>query len=496
MRESSLPLTRAALWLLTGRVVGLAFTAAIPVVLVRHLSVAEFGLYKQVFLLVNSAVTILPLGFAMTAFYFFNAASTDRRAVVANVLLFHTVVLGVTAVVIGGFDRALPALFGTWDLAPHRLTIAGVLLLFGLGGVLDTLLAAAQEFKAAAIFAAASQFSRALALIVGGVLSGTLEGTLIAAAVHAAAQLAFMIGYLHHRYPGFWRCFSPALLRRQLSYGVPLGLAGLVYYTQNDLPQYLVARWFGPGEFAIYAVGSFQLPFVGMVLHAMGSVLIPKMAELQATERHAEVVEVLAAAMRKLAIVYFGLYAFLVPSARDLILLLFTPRYEASVPLFAIQLTLIPLNVVLLDPLLRAYQEHRYFLLRLRIVLLVALVGLLWFGSTTFGLLGAVTAVVAVATAERSILAARLFRALPWSASATTHVRLMLATGAAAVLASAAAYWLTPTAGMSEAWRLVCRGAAFAPVYFALLLSFGVLLEEERRALFSWAQHPLKTIRS
>src|ERR1700704_2191748 len=63
-------LTLRTSWLVVGKTVAFAFTIAIPILLVRPLPQHEFGLYKQIFLVVNSAVTLLPLGFGMTAFYF------------------------------------------------------------------------------------------------------------------------------------------------------------------------------------------------------------------------------------------------------------------------------------------------------------------------------------------------------------------------------------------------------------------------------------------
>ena len=69
-------LTTQAFWLLAAKTAGFALTTALPLVLVRSLSQLEFGVYKQAFLIVGTAVTVLPLGFGMSAFYFL---PRDRR---------------------------------------------------------------------------------------------------------------------------------------------------------------------------------------------------------------------------------------------------------------------------------------------------------------------------------------------------------------------------------------------------------------------------------
>jgi hypothetical protein len=56
-------LTVRTSWLVAAKTVAFAFTIAIPLLLVRRMPQHEFGLYKQVFLIVNSAVSMLPLVF-------------------------------------------------------------------------------------------------------------------------------------------------------------------------------------------------------------------------------------------------------------------------------------------------------------------------------------------------------------------------------------------------------------------------------------------------
>ena len=65
-------------------------------------------------------------------------------------------------------------------------------------------------------------------------------------------------------------------------------------------------------------------------------------------------------------------------------------------------LTLLPLGIVLLDPLYRAFERERYFLLRLRLVLAAVLIAALWLFTARLGLLGVIGMVVAIAAFERA----------------------------------------------------------------------------------------------
>ena len=51
-----LSLTVRALWLLVAKILAFALSIALPLLLVRRLSQQEFGLYKQAFLVVGTAL--------------------------------------------------------------------------------------------------------------------------------------------------------------------------------------------------------------------------------------------------------------------------------------------------------------------------------------------------------------------------------------------------------------------------------------------------------
>src|SRR5450755_2463259 len=57
-------------WLTFAKTAGFAFSIALPLLLVRRMDREQYGLYKQAFLIVTTAMTVLPLGVPMSAFYF------------------------------------------------------------------------------------------------------------------------------------------------------------------------------------------------------------------------------------------------------------------------------------------------------------------------------------------------------------------------------------------------------------------------------------------
>ena len=155
----------------------------------------------------------------------------------------------------------------------------------------------------------------------------TLQSLIYAAIFQGIVQTGILLAYLNWRFPGFWRRFEWSLLRRQLSYALPFGMAGLLYTLEVDYHNYFVSNHFGPAKFAIYSVGCLEIPLITLLGESVSSVVIPRVMELERDRKHREIVLLIARVMRKLALVYLPIYAFLMVAGREFILALFTQRW-------------------------------------------------------------------------------------------------------------------------------------------------------------------------
>src|SRR5260370_28627178 len=404
-REGSL--TISASWLLMARTVSFVFSLALPLFLVRHLNQTEFGLYKQAFLVVNSVVMIAPLGFGMSALYFMPREPYKQRSTVLHILVFNLAVGGLVCLALILRPSFLQLIIGGPQLAAYAPDLGFLILLWVIASPFEFIAMACNEMKTASAIIIAVQLSRTGFVLAAAMLIGSVRALVSAAIVQGACVSLMFILYLSTRFPKFWLHFDTAMRRRQLSYVLTLGAAGLLYTFQLDLHNYFVSNRFGPAVFAIYAVGTAQLPLVNMLQEAASSVLIPRISVLQQNGDNHEIIRQMARAMRKLAAAYLPIYAFLLILVPTFLRFLFTDRYVDSWPVFAVNLTLLPLSVILYDPLFPALAEHRYFLIRLRIVLVLALIPLLWFCTAHFGLVGAISAVVAANLADRVVMIIR-----------------------------------------------------------------------------------------
>ena len=397
---------------MVAKIIGFAFSFALPLLIVRFMPLEEVGHYREAFQIISNAMVILPLGFSMSAYYFLARETERRGAAILNILLFNFVVGGLAALLLFLYPELLFKLTKSQELVQIGPAIGLVIWIWIFSTFLETVAIANSEAKSATYFIVFASLSKTA--LMGGAVIGfaTVEAFIYAAMIHGVIQTAILLHYLRSRFPGFWRGFNLAFFREQMRYAIPFGLTGILWIAQNDIHNYFVFYKFSAAEFAIYAYGCFQLPLVAMLSESVTSVLIPKMNELQQVGQREEMIRLTLRAMHKLAFFYFPMYVFLMITAETFVLTLFTKEYLQSTPIFMINLTLIPLSIFVTDPIVRSYKELGRFFLLTRVFVLTMLVGALYFFLDRLSLTGVIAVAVAALLVEKVIGESMVIRKL------------------------------------------------------------------------------------
>ena len=503
--ESEISLKSQSAWLLFAKVTGFVISFLLPLLVVRFFSQTQVGVYRQVFLVVVTANAILPLGFGMSAFYFLAREKTRRQAVVFHTLIFNFAVGAVAFLALYFFPQLLGNLFQNDEMTRLAPKIGVVIWLWIFSTFLETVAIANREAKTATAFIILAQLTKTCLMLAAVIAFTTVEALIYAAMAQAFVQSVVLLFYLNSRFPKFWQAFDPRFFREQLFYALPFGLAGLLWTLQNDAHNYFVGYRFTAAEFAVYAYGCFELPLIGMLMESVTAVLIPRMSELQAQDDKPEIIRLTARIMQKLAFFYFPIYVFLMITAETFVTTLFTRAYAGSVPIFAINITLIPLYILINDAIIRAYQEFGRFLLVLRGFIFFGMMSALYFGINHFDLRGMIAIVVVTAAIEKTIAAVAIIRKLGAKRGDWTLLKDVGRTAAASIFAGFFTYFfyryihvwmLDATAELikttvpaakdsivnfaSGAFVLAVCAAVFAPLYLFCANFFGIIETSEK----------------
>ena len=151
----------------------------------------------------------------------------------------------------------------------------------------------------------------------------------------------------------------------------------------------------------------------------------------------------------RLSLVVFPLVAFMLIAARDIIVLVFTDAYVASVPIFQLSTVAILPACLCVDAVLRAHAQTRV-LFGLNLVRLAAVALLIGAFLTAFGLPGAVAATLCATVLARALGLARIARLMNVGLVELLPWKRLTMTAAFAVVAALPAVWVhrtMPTAG-------------------------------------------------
>jgi O-antigen/teichoic acid export membrane protein len=433
-------LTKRAAWLASARVLAFALTIPLPLVLVRTLNQSEFGLYKQVFQILLTALALAGLGVNMSVLYFLPRNPDKKPQIALNVLAFYAVLGSAVALLFALYPGVVTLVFKGDGLVPHMPLLGLAILLWLLATVLEVVAVADNDIRSASLFILVSQLTKSALMMLAAVLFGSVHAIIVAAVVQGALQCLIMFGYLHKRFGRFWTTFDWQMFKAQLANALPFGIGGLAYATQGDLHNYFVAHYFEPAQFAIYAVGCFELPLLGMLLDSVISVLLPEVARREAAADYQGIIELWASAVRKLALVFIPAYTLLFIVRHEFITVLFTKNYAAAAPIFAINLLNIFLYICVPTSILRSFDKLKFLRLKLSLLMIPLGAVALFVGINSAGLVGAITAVVIVQTLDLAILVLAIAGRLRMSLRDVRRFAPVLRTVATASIAAAVTY--------------------------------------------------------
>ncbi len=338
------------------------------VILARLFSPELFGRYQQCWLLINTVVPILILGAPHGLNYLLPRADNNReRALYCWRFYLLISAAGLIFFVTLSFFPRLPALLlGNFRLVPLVRPVALFILLLLPSYCLESLLIINERpWFLLIVNAVYAVFFLLIHLI--SAMWGSLEQIfmLLAFLAFVRTVLTFTLTYrIYGAVGNLKEALHLPSLKTLTLYAGTLSAIGVVDVVTVQIDKYLVA-WFYKGQehiFAVYSLGAFEIPLVGIVLAAVSAVIMPEFSRLVRENKSAQTITLLKATVERVNLILMPLFVFLLSCGFVLIPFLFGEEYRPSVMVFSIYLFLMPGRVLLNHPLLIAAGLQRFAL--------------------------------------------------------------------------------------------------------------------------------------
>lgn len=474
-----------AILLIASRLAGAVVSLGTGVILVRSLSRTDYGTFLQVELVTTTVGLAVSLGMPRSLYYFVPALRPEERK---NLLVHTTAILLVLYIVAAGmlylFRRPLGEFLNNPSISLLALPIVFYLFVQSLNQCIDPAFISLKWIRDLSILKLVVPLGFGLAIIIPAVAGSSMAAMLLSGTIFHVAVLA-EIGRRVSKLNGSISISRwPDFLRSQLHYSVPLGAAAIVSAAHIRLDKFLVARWYSPETFAIYARGAFDLPLIAIVTYTLISVLTPVLVTLRQHKDRDGIVRAWHDTNRLslLLIVPSVMFAWIM--AREIIVVLFTEEYVESAIIFQLYLFIALLQAPVLSAVLQAFANTGSFLAATTIGL-VTNVGFNLILLPLDSIVGPALAVVAAQACVTWFLLWRTRVALEIGFLQTFEWKIIGRIIAAATIAGLA---ISVNAG--PRWDglvgLGIRGCVFGVLYTALVMWMGVVRPGEKRLAVQW----------
>lgn len=374
-------------YIFASKMAGYAVRLLLPVVLVRMLSKADFGAYRQFFLVEMLVVTIFQLGVNQALYYFIPRDPKRASSYYFNSQFTNLVAYALAFAVIGLNRDFLAAQFHMPVLSEHFWVLAIYTVVLSLTVSADCFLMARERVKASAAFEISGQVLASVATLVAAFRWHSLEAIFVGLVAARLTLLLGMVAYVQAALRGFSNLRPFAGYWSQLRYGLVLGLGGTFGTVLMRLHEIVVSRYFGIETYAVYSAGCTEIPVLQNFQQALAVVSLGQFALLEKSgdwEGIRRLWDRIMAAMYGVAVPLTLLFVVL---AKPVVILMFTRNYAEAVPIFQIMAVMRLQGIWNATLVLRAMDRND---ITLKVHLTLLLVGpfLLYGGMKAGGLIG------------------------------------------------------------------------------------------------------------
>ncbi len=450
-----------------------------PVILVRLLSVEDFGRYREFLVYVGLLGGIAAFGINSSLLRFVpNNPQAGWRFVNQAVLM----TVASSVVVIGGM-LALNALVGGKLVGDYAVPVALYVLLFVNMDFWEFLWLAEKRSSAVLRYTTARLVARIVVVTTTAALTRDVATIIWSLICLEALRLTLSAIGWRVRARAVQRG-EPPRWREQLQYCLPFGAALVVVTLNKSLGALFVAKMMGPVALAHYAIGTYMQPVISVIRNSLSDVVLPEMAS-QTSRSPADRLKLWRRTTVVTAIFLFPASVLLARFADVLVVTLFSETYRPAVVIFQIYLLTFLRETLDFGIPLRAINRN-VPILHSNLIAFALRAGLMIILIPLWGLIGAVTAMVISRFVEGAYLGVQTARAFEIPLRSFAPWKDLLKTLGAAMLAAVVLYgqFWTERLGILG---VIPAGAAYIVIFTVLLgrlrvPEIGLLLEKLRSA--------------
>ena len=314
-----------------------AMSMVMAMLLARFRTKAEMGTYNSILMVINLVISLLMLGLPKSINYFLGRAETndERKKFLSVYYTFNTILSFIVGAVLCASVRLIEIYFNNDTIRYFLYFLAVFPWTKIIMSSVENLLIVYRRTKWLIVFRVSNSILLILAIVIVRALGLSFTDYMIAY-VAIEALFALAVYMLANRVSGGIKpSFDGALLKKILTFSIPLGLASVVGTLNIELDKFLIGALMTPEDLAVYSNAARELP-VTMIASAFTAVLLPQFARLLKNDRKDEAIALWGVSNRLtfiiISIIAFGCFTF----APEVMTILYSKEYIGGAWVFRV----------------------------------------------------------------------------------------------------------------------------------------------------------------
>lgn len=338
--------TRSAI-LTVSRLSDFAIQLLGPLLLVRILDVADYGMYQEFLIYATLISTLCAFSIDSSLTYFIPRFPGREREFVTQASLL---ILGISAIIIAVLFIIRPITLGltSYDFV---LPLAAYVLFFVNLNWLEYYWIAKRQTVYVLAYSAIRLFLRVSVLLVVAYTTRDVVATIWSMVVVEGFRV--LVAFVFFAKKAMFRVHLRwQEIKEQLKFAAPIGTAAVIQRLGRDVGKICASIMFGPTTLAYYAVGSYLQPIIRVIRSGVQDAVYPEL--VRANNELGGALQLWRRVTVLNCVVFFPTFVLVIFYAEEAITVLFTSEYLAAVPLFNIYAFLLIRRCFNADALLRS----------------------------------------------------------------------------------------------------------------------------------------------
>lgn len=346
--------SRQAMIIAMGKILAMVATFIVPLFLTRFLSKSDYGIYSQFYTITLFLAQIFIMGIPVGLYYFFPTATPSKQNLLVKNTYFALLILAVLSVALLNIPQFGALLLGDSELMNYIWIISICMFLFIPTKIVEPLYILRNDSITALIYPLCEVTLKAFFVVVMALLGKDLKSIFIGVAITHFLLFIFGLIYSFKGRGTEKKIIDIALLKSQISYGVPFGLAVMFNTLAQQFDKIVAIGFLSTNQYATYSIAFFGIPGIMQIYDSLCQVNVISMTESYQRGQIQEVLTKYKSFVIKTLSFSLPIITVVFLYARKIITLLFTDKYSDSTLFFRIYILTFIIGMLGAGTILRA----------------------------------------------------------------------------------------------------------------------------------------------